>query len=74
MFSYLYHGKVLNLNIDNMKKNKPSLCDALDIMREMMCKLPKKSSLTRNSCKNLSVSTQRINQKGLIRFVLHTGL
>ena len=46
-----YHGKVVNLNIDDMKKNKPSLCDALVIMREMMCKLPKKFFLMRHSCK-----------------------
>ena len=34
-----------------MKKNKPSLCDVFDIMREIMRKLPKKSFLTRHSCK-----------------------
>ena len=50
---YYYHGKVLNLNIDDMKKNKPSLCDMFDIMREIMCKLLKESFLTRHSCKNL---------------------
>ena len=63
-----------------MKKNKPSLCDALVIMREMMCKLPKKFFLMRNSCKRdtlvktLCVWMQSKNQKWLIRFVLHTGL
>ena len=36
-----------------MKKNKPSLCDLFNIMREMMCKLLKKSFLTRYSSKNL---------------------
>ena len=53
-----------------MKKNKPSLCDVFDIMREMMCKLPQKSFRTRYSCKK----PYAYEQKGLIRFVIHTGL
>ena len=36
-----------------MKKNKPSLCDVFDILREMLRKLLKKSFLTRHSCKNV---------------------
>ena len=45
--------------IFDMKKNKPSLYDALNIMREMMCKLPKKYFLTRHSCETL----MRMNAK-----------
>ena len=36
-----------------MKKNKPSLCNVFDIMRELTCKVLKKSFLTRHSCRNL---------------------
>ena len=64
-----------------MKKYKPSFYDVLEIMREMMCKLLKKFFLTRHSCENIKSNsksvkqwTQTVNQKGLIRFVLHTEL
>ena len=33
---------VYNLNIGDMTKEKPSLCNVFDIMREMMCKPLKK--------------------------------
>ena len=42
-----------------MIKKKPSLCDVFDVMREMMCKLLKKSFLTRHLCKDL----MRMNAK-----------
>ena len=54
-FHAYYHGKFIDLNIDDMKKNKPSLSDMWDIMRETMCKLPKKSFLTRHSYKRVCV-------------------
>ena len=47
-----------------MIKNKPSLCFAFDITRKMMCKLLKKSFLTRHSCKNLMHMNAKSKSKG----------
>ena len=35
-----YHVQILNLNVGDLIKNKPSLCNVFDIMREKTCKLP----------------------------------
>ena len=51
-FLTYYYGQVLNLNIGDVIKNNPSLCDVFDIMREMTCKLLKKTFLKRHSCKS----------------------
>ena len=51
-----------------MKKNKPSLRDVFNIMREMMCKLLKKSFLTRHSCKNLMRMNANSISKGAHTF------
>ena len=51
-----------------MKKNKPSLCDALDIKGGMMCKLPKKSFLRRHWCKNLMRRNAKDKSKGAHTF------
>ena len=51
-----------------MIKKKPSLCDVFDIMREMMCKLLKKSFLTRHSCKNLMRINAKSKSKGAHTF------
>ena len=51
-----------------MKKKKPSLCDAFDIMREMMCKLLKKSFLTRHSCQSLMRVNANSKSKGAHTF------
>ena len=57
-----------------MKKNKPSLCDVFDIMREMMCKVLKKSFLTRHSCKIVLLMNANSKSKGAHMFCSHTGL
>ena len=51
-----------------MINRKPSLCDVFDIMREMMCKLLKKSFLTRHSCKNLMRMNAKSKLKGVHTF------
>ena len=51
-----------------MKKKKTSLCDVFDLMREMMCKLLKKSFLTRHSCKNLMRMNAKSKSKGAHTF------
>ena len=51
-----------------MKKNKPSLCDVLIIIKEIMYKLPKKSFLTRHSCKNLMRMNAKNKSKGAHTF------
>ena len=48
--------------------NKPSLCDVFDIMRNMTCKLLKKSFLTRHSCKNLMRMNAKSKSKGTHTF------
>ena len=68
---------VCNLNMGDMTKEKPSLCDVFDIMREMMCKPLKKSFLTRHSYKNLMRMNAKSKSKGTHTehcFVLHTEL
>ena len=67
-FHAYYHGKVLNLNINDMKKNKPSLCDVLDIIKEMMSKLPKKFFPTRHKSKNLMRMNAKNKSKGAHAF------
>ena len=39
-FHTYFHVQVLNLNVGDLIKNKPSLCNVFDIMREKTCKLP----------------------------------
>ena len=51
-----------------MKKNKPNLCNVFDIMREMVCKLLKKSFLTRHSRKNLMCMNANSKSKGAHTF------
>ena len=51
-----------------MKKNKPSLCDVFDIMRELMYKVLKKSFLTRQSFRNLMHMNANSTSKGAHKF------
>ena len=54
-----------------MIKNKPSLCDVFDIIREMMWKLLKKSVLARQELVRMNAKN---TSKAFVGFVLHTGL
>ena len=61
---------ILNLNFGDKKKNKPSLCDVFDMMREVMCKLLKKSFLAIHSCKNLMRMNAKSKSKGAHTFCI----